>query len=80
MKVLFYGRLATTIAPELEVDAPSGSSVEQLRERLIADYPDAGPTLSNRRARACIGDSLVTDDYVLGPADRVEFLPPVSGG
>lgn len=80
MKVLFYGRLATAIGPELEVDAPPGSSVAQLRERLVAEYPEAEQPMRSRRARACVGDSIVHDDYVLRPEDRIEFLPPVSGG
>ena len=80
MKVLFYGRLAEAIGPELEIDAPGGCSVAQLRDRLIAEHPQAEQPLSSRRALACVGDSLVHDTYVLGADDRVEFLPPVSGG
>ena len=80
MKVLFYGRLAETIGPELEIDAPPGCSVGQLRDRLIAEHPQAEQPLRSRRALACVGDALVRDTYVLNPADRVEFLPPVSGG
>ena len=80
MKVLFYGRLAESIAAEIEVDALPGSSVAQLRERLIADYPEAEQSLRSRRSRACVGDTLVQDDHVLQAAETVEFLPPVSGG
>jgi molybdopterin converting factor small subunit len=80
VKVLFYGRLAESIAPELEVDALPGSSVAQLRERLIDSYPEAEQPLRNHRSRACIGDTLVQEDHVLEAADTVEFLPPVSGG
>jgi molybdopterin converting factor small subunit len=80
VKVLFYGRLADVLGPELEVSAPSGSSVAQLRERLIAEHPAAEQPLRNRRARACVGDTLVPDDYVLQATALVEFLPPVSGG
>lgn len=80
MKVLFYGRLAEAIGPELEVDAPFGSSVEQLRERLVAEFPEAEQPLRSRRARACVGDSIVRDEYVLQEGDDLAFLPPVSGG
>jgi molybdopterin converting factor small subunit len=80
VKVLFYGRLAETIGPELEIEAPPRCSVEQLRERLIAAYPEAEQPLRSKRARACIGNSLVADDHLLSPADKVEFLAPVSGG
>ncbi len=80
MKVLFYGRLADAIGPELEIDAPPGCSLAELRERLIAEHPQAGEPLRARRALACVGDSLVRDTYILRAADRIEFLPPVSGG
>ena len=80
MKVLFYGRLAEAIGPELEIAAPPGCSVGELREKLIADHPQAEQPLRSRRALACVGDSLVRDSYVLQGGDRVEFLPPVSGG
>lgn len=80
MKVLFYGRLAQAIGPELEIDAPAGCSVAELRERLIAEHPEADQPLRSRRALACVGNALVRESYILQAADRVEFLPPVSGG
>ena len=80
MKVLFYGRLAEAIGPELEIDAPAGCSVGQLRDRLVAEHPEAEQPLRSRRALACVGDSLVHDTYVLRADERIEFLPPVSGG
>ena len=80
MKVLFYGRLAEAIGPELEVGASPGCSVAELRDRLIAQHPDIEDVLRNRRAKACVGDRLVADDYPIGADETVEFLPPVSGG
>lgn len=80
MKLLFYGRLAEAIGRELEVSAPPGCSVAELRDRIAADYPQAENVLRSKRARTCVGDRLVTDDYGLEPGDTLEFLPPVSGG
>jgi sulfur-carrier protein len=80
MKILFYGRLVDAIGPELEIDAPHGCSVADLRQRLISGHPDAEDIFRNSRARACVGDVLVHDGYVLRSSDKVEFLPPVSGG
>ena len=80
MKVLFYGRLAEAIAPELEVDARPGCSVAELRTMLAAEHPEAGPVLRSTRVRTCIGHAFVPDDYRLATADTVEFLSPVSGG
>ena len=80
MKVLFYGRLAETLGPELEIETPPGCSVAELRDRLVAEHPEAEHPLRSKRALACVGDALVRDTYVLKAADSVEFLPPVSGG
>jgi molybdopterin converting factor small subunit len=80
MKILFHGRLAEAIGPELDVDAAPGCSVAELREKLIAEHPEAEQPLRSRRARTCIGDAIVHDNHVLQAADTVEFLPPVSGG
>ncbi|MGN6058677.1 MAG: MoaD/ThiS family protein [Sphingomicrobium sp.] len=80
MKVLFHGRLAEAIGPELDVEAAPGCSIAELREKLVAEHPHAEQPLCSRRALACVGAALVHDDYVLQAADRVEFLPPVSGG
>jgi len=80
VNVLFYGRLAEMIGPELEIEVPSGCSIVQLRDRLIADHPQAARALGSERARACVGDAFVDGQYILQPSDRVEFLPPVSGG
>ena len=80
MKVLFHGRLADTIGPELEIEAPPGCSIAELRDRLIAAHPDAEQPLRSRRALAFVGDALVGDTHVVNISDTVEFLPPVSGG
>ena len=80
MKVLFYGRLAEAIGAELDVDATPGSSVAAIRETLIARHPEIEGVLRSRRARACVGQALVHEDYVPRACDVLEFLPPVSGG
>ena len=80
MKILFHGRLAEAIGPELDLETGPGCSVAELRDRLIAEHPEAEQPLRSRRARACIGDAMVHDDYVVRASDTVEFLPPVSGG
>ena len=80
MKVLFYGRLAEAIGRELEVETPPDCSVAELRDRLAVDHPEVADVLRSRRARTCVGDRLVHDNYRLAQGDTPEFLPPVSGG
>lgn len=77
MKVLFYGRLADAFGPEVEIDAPAGWSIAQVRERLANEHSTA---LIGKRVLACVAGALVREDYVIGEGDQVEFLPPVSGG
>lgn len=80
MKVLFYGRLAEAIGPELEIGALPGFSVAELREWMVAEYPVFEEVLRSKRALSFVGDRLVRDDYRLAAGDTLEFLPPVSGG
>jgi molybdopterin converting factor small subunit len=80
MKVLFYGRLAEALGPELEIGAAPGSSVADVRERLAAEHPDAAGVLRNKQALSFVGEMMVRDDYRLAAGDTLEFLPPVSGG
>lgn len=80
MKVLFYGRLADALGRELEVQPSDDLTIGELRTRIVAEHPQAAEALSNRRVRACIGNSFVADDQLIAPGDKVEFLPPVSGG
>ena len=80
MKILFYGRLADVLGPEVELDVPGGWSIAQVRERLALEQPGCVAALSGPRVRACVAGSLVRDDYLLSQGQQVEFLPPVSGG
>jgi molybdopterin converting factor small subunit len=80
MKILFYGRLAEAIGAEAELDVPAGSSIARVREQLASEYPRAAGVLTSRRALTCVDGTLVRDDYLVRPTDRIEFLPPVSGG
>lgn len=80
MNILFYGRLAEAIGRELEVYAPAGTSVAELRQMMFDAHPQVANVLHNQRTRACVGDTLVGDDFRLAAGDTLEFLPPVSGG
>lgn len=68
----FYGRLAERFGREVEVDLPSGATVATIRERFAG--------LDAATVRALVNDSTATEDQAIGPGDRVDFLPPLSGG
>jgi molybdopterin converting factor small subunit len=78
MKVLLYGRLAEAVGPRIELAVAASCSVGEVRRRLAADHPDAADTFG--RSRVFVAQSFVRDEEIVGDADQIEFLPPVSGG
>ena len=80
MKVGFFGRLRDALGDEREVAAEAGETVARLRIRLAGLHPPAARDLLNPRVRACVGDRIVGEDFRLCGEERVEFLPPLSGG
>jgi molybdopterin converting factor small subunit len=80
VKVGFFGRLREALGDEREVPAESGETVARLRIRLAGLHPGAARDLLSPRVRACVGDEMVGEDFLLGGQERVEFLPPLSGG
>ena len=78
MKVLLYGVLADALGRQIEVEVQSGCSIAELRQKIGRDHPHAAHALS--RSRAIIGATAVADEYCTAAQEKVEFLPPVSGG
>ena len=77
MRIRLYGRLSDAIGPEIEL-AAAGATVGDVRRNLAERHTGAASTLE--RSRALIADCFVGDERLVGEADRLEFLPPVSGG
>ena len=63
---------------ELQLEIPSQTSVSQVLEGLIAEYPK----LEQWRDRTRFGVNLefVTPETILQNGDEVVLIPPVSGG
>jgi molybdopterin converting factor small subunit len=80
MKIGFFGRLRDVLGDEREVAAEAGETVARLRIRLAGLWPEAAGDLLSPRVRACVGDTMVGEDFVAGGHERIEFLPPLSGG
>ena len=81
MRVGFFGRLGERIGREVELEMPeSPCSVADLRRHLADLYPYAAADLVSGGVRACVDEAIVPDSHVIGPGQKVEFLPPLSGG
>jgi len=72
-KIVFYGKLADMIGREIEIELPpEGCTMAALRARFEG--------LDRATVRACVNDATASEDHVVMPSDRVDFLPPLSGG
>lgn len=80
MKIGFFGRLRDALGDECEVAAEAGETVARLRARLASLRPEAAGDLLSSGVRACVDDRIVGEDFVVSGHERVEFLPPLSGG
>jgi molybdopterin converting factor small subunit len=80
MKLLFFGKLRESIGSERELADVAGETVAGLRLRLAARYPQAADDISSPSVRACVGDTIVDEAFVVAGHDAVEFFPPLSGG
>ena len=80
MKIGFFGKLRDVLGDEREVAAEAGETVAGLRIRLAGLYPEAARDLLGARTRACIADAIVGEEFELAGHERIEFLPPLSGG
>ncbi len=63
---------------ELTLEITSGTTVDDLCDRLSQDYPALVPWKS--QTRYGVNFQFVRGDTPLNPDDEVVFIPPVSGG
>ena len=80
MRIRFYGKLGEKLGAEVELDPPAGTdTIVKLRNVLADMYPETSSDL-RQRSRACVADSIVSENYRLAGTETVEFFPPLSGG
>ncbi len=72
IRIGFYGRLAERFGREVAVELPAATTVASLRARF--DGLDAATV------RALLNDELAREDAGVTSGDRVDVLPPLSGG
>ena len=63
---------------ELQMELPVGTCVVDVRDRLIADYPQLEPWRDVTRFG--INLAFAAPETRLQPGDEVVLIPPVSGG
>jgi sulfur-carrier protein len=64
--------------PELTLELPIGTTVSQLRDRLISTHPELTPWRD--LTRFGVNLHFVEPNTVLQSSDEVVLIPPVSGG
>lgn len=69
----FYGRLAERFGREQDIDLPGkGATVAEIRGRFDG--------LDPAQVRALVNDATAGEEAMVKAGDRVDFLPPLSGG
>ncbi|MCA9126664.1 MAG: MoaD/ThiS family protein [Planctomycetales bacterium] len=74
----FAGAAAIVGGPSVTVTLAVRSKISQLREAMIAQFPELA-TLA-RQSRWAVANDFVSDQFELLPSMTVAMIPPVSGG
>jgi len=82
MKVLFFAQLRELLdcdSTQLNIDLPA--SVTEVREALMAQFPDHAGLLHSDKALVAVNQELINNDQAtITATDEVAFFPPVTGG
>jgi molybdopterin converting factor small subunit len=63
---------------DVELSLPSGATVEQLRDRIVDEYPVLESLIST--LVVAVDDEMVPTDHVIAEGEKVELIPPIAGG
>jgi molybdopterin converting factor subunit 1 len=78
LKILTFGIARDIIGgSNFTVDAPEGTTVAQLKKRLLGYYPTFGNLSSLLIA---VNEEYGDDETVISEGDDIALIPPVSGG
>jgi molybdopterin synthase catalytic subunit len=79
IKVLFFATLRERAGVKsLELDVPSDLTVEGLKERLIADYPNLKESM--HAVLITVNREYAFEEAVIPQNAEIGMFPPVSGG
>jgi len=75
---LFAGARELAGKEEVLLDLPTGATIGQLREQLIADHAELGPLLC--QAMFAIDAEYCDNETLVPETAEIACIPPVSGG
>ena len=79
VKLLFFATLRDRAgAKSLELDIPADLTVQGLKDKLSAEYPNLKESMSS--VLITINREYAFDDAVIPPNAELALFPPVSGG
>lgn len=79
IKLLFFATLRERIGlRSLELDIPEDMTIQDLKEKLSADYPNLKESMKS--VLITINREYAFDEAVVPPNAEIAMFPPVSGG
>jgi molybdopterin converting factor subunit 1 len=63
---------------DVELSLPAGATVEQLRSRIVDEYPVLEALIST--LVVAVNEEMVPTDHVIAEGEHVELIPPIAGG
>jgi molybdopterin converting factor subunit 1 len=79
IKLLFFATLRERAgAKSLELDIPEDMTIQGLKEKLAAEYPNLKESMKS--ALITINREYAFDEAVVPPNAEIAMFPPVSGG
>ena len=77
----FYGQFQDIAGSDIQLELPDHvTSLHKLQSHLAGIYPGFGDMFSRPRTKIVLNDIIVNGDMTISNTDRIEFLPPFSGG
>lgn len=81
VKVLFFARLREQLGcDKLELILPQASTVADLRQQLLAGYPQWQSALADQQLFVAVNQVIAHDHTPVENGAEVAFFPPVTGG
>jgi molybdopterin converting factor small subunit len=75
---LYAGLQGLVGSRDVELTLPAGATVEQLRNRIVDEYPVLEALIST--LVVAVNEEMVPTDHVLAEGEQIELIPPIAGG